>query len=420
MSVAIRLPSRMGTMTLRSTMAMDSSSCSVLLRAAINSRFGALRPWAQSVVAETTRRVATRAGFMGYLRGKCSAIEAGSEAGGKSQAGRPALRYSASPHHVLKGDGQRQSAESFHDLRMLGVKAAHFIYDGRVLALGMGGDLLHLVGRHLIRLLGRDPAATKPGKRGSRARPEGAEQAIEQSRTLIGIRVAEQVGEHLRERRGLIGPEGVGETARHHLRRSGMRDLLVILVRIVRRRGRSAALPGVTLENVLYRVYPIHDLLRNDELLARADFVRVVELLAVGLKDLHVLICIAVELFADLGERIAWLHGVSSATLPAADAGAGGLGARGLGGLVDGDVGDEVGIGRIDHFDLVPNAVLGVFGRGLGAHEELVALHVQVLQTDLVLRHGVLYGLIFLFELLKALIVLCHKSPPADLTAIGN
>ena len=53
------------------------------------------------------------------------------------------------------------------------------------------------------------------------------------------------------------------------------------------------------------RLLPLHyrlsgNLLWNDKLLAYLNFVRVFKLSAIGFKDLHVLIGISVELFADL------------------------------------------------------------------------------------------------------------------------
>src|SRR5918993_4096609 len=60
---------------------------------------------------------------------------------------------------------------------------------------------------------------------------------------------------------------------------------------------------------------------RDDELLPDLYFVGVAQLAAVGVEDAHVLVRVAVELFADLRERVARLDRVALAApaLPAAD-----------------------------------------------------------------------------------------------------
>ena len=63
----------------------------------------------------------------------------------------------------------------------------------------------------------------------------------------------------------------------------------------------------------------------NDQFFARANFVRIVEAVAIGLENLHILIRVAVELAADFRKRVSRFDLIFPAVLTAADACAGGL-----------------------------------------------------------------------------------------------
>src|SRR5512133_2606872 len=100
-------------------------------------------------------------------------------------------------------------------------------------------------------------------------------------------------------------------------------------------------------------------LLRDDQFLAGLDLIRVAELVAVGLEDLHVLAGAAVVFLGDLGERVARFYRVGAMT-GGPDARPHGARRLRRGAFVDGDIRSEVGIARVNELDLVPDAVLGI------------------------------------------------------------
>ena len=96
----------------------------------------------------------------------------------------------------------------------------------------------------------------------------------------------------------------------------------------------------------------------GSRVLADLDLVRVFQRVAICVKDAHVLVRIAVELFADLREIVATLHFVRlTATLATA------CGCAHCAACVDTEVGGDVVCIRIDEFDLIPELVLSFFRR---------------------------------------------------------
>src|SRR4029079_8534387 len=96
------------------------------------------------------------------------------------------------------------------------------------------------------------------------------------------------------------------------------------------------------------------------------------QLIAVSIKDSHVLVSIAVVLLANLRKCIAALYCVGLTALAL------GLAAHGRslrGALADSYIGDDVVSVWVHQFDLVPNLVSRVLRRGDGFNEQLVVLN---------------------------------------------
>src|ERR1700756_4674256 len=112
---------------------------------------------------------------------------------------------------------------------------------------------------------------------------------------------------------------------------------------------------------------------------------------AVGLCDLLVLIGIAVEVFADLGEIVAGLDGV---------------GLRVAGG---GDLVVEIGVGGIYLLDCVPDTIRDNGRRYRGLEKQLVAVEAYIVDLRSLCAEaldGVNNGCVFLLKLIE----ICHAN----------
>src|SRR5215510_14519918 len=138
---------------------------------------------------------------------------------------------------------------------------------------------------------------------------------------------------------------------------------------------------------------------RNNQLLPWLNFVRVRELIAVGVKDAHVFVRAAVKLLADFRERVAGFDGICLTARLDASYGRGPLLRR-----FNSDVGREVTVVWVDQLDLIPDRVLGLLGRGRASDEQFVVFDVQVLQPHVLLLDRVEHRLIFLLELVELLL----------------
>ena len=143
----------------------------------------------------------------------------------------------------------------------------------------------------------------------------------------------------------------------------------------------------------------------NLQRLSGADFVRVAQHVAISLENLHVVVGVAIQRFADLGETIARLYGVR-ALLSSRNAGALRLG--GFSVRVDTDVGRQLlGPIRVYLLDLIPNLVFGLRGGSSPLEEQLVVLDVNVTEPDLLLLDRRQDRGVFLLHLFQ-LIITCH------------
>jgi ActR/RegA family two-component response regulator len=151
----------------------------------------------------------------------------------------------------------------------------------------------------------------------------------------------------------------------------------------------------------------------NVQGLSRFDLVRIGQLIAIGLEDLHVLVGVAVELLADLRQRIARLDRVG---LPGGCALRAGpcLGRRSDAGI-DRHVDQHVRHGRIGRLDGRPQLVLGLFRWRGAAHQQLVVLHVQVLEPDSGLGHRLQGAVVLLFQLAQSI----HCGLRVEITGQG-
>src|SRR5262245_3472938 len=147
----------------------------------------------------------------------------------------------------------------------------------------------------------------------------------------------------------------------------------------------------------------------NGQYLTDLDLVRVLQLVLVGVEDLHVLVGVAVVLLADLRQRVALLDGVrSGGSAPARRA------THRAGRSVD--VGHQVGVGRIHLLDRVPDLVLGVRAGRVAPHHELAALDLHALDLDLLRVHGVESGLVLL---LQGGQLLCYRLARRTVVLVG-
>src|ERR1700730_7639459 len=119
----------------------------------------------------------------------------------------------------------------------------------------------------------------------------------------------------------------------------------------------------------------------NDQFLADLDLVGIVQV--VGFGDGQVFVGVAVEMFADLGQVVARLHGVILRT------------------LVGLDVMFQVGKRWIDSLNRIPDAVFAGFRDRDGLQVKLVAIQIQVQKLSSFLLNLVQNRLIFLLELFK-------------------
>ena len=110
---------------------------------------------------------------------------------------------------------------------------------------------------------------------------------------------------------------------------------------------------------------------RNRQFLTRLNFIGIVQLIAIRVKDPHVFVRISVELFTDLGKVVSRFNGVSLS----ARAGAAASRRAHRSTAIDADVRSDVIRVWTDEFDLIPELVFGFFGGRNAADEELVVLN---------------------------------------------
>src|SRR3984957_2707760 len=119
-----------------------------------------------------------------------------------------------------------------------------------------------------------------------------------------------------------MGVEGRAQACGNGARRSRRCHLIKMSVHVLRGRGcRSGATRSVLLQQISYLIHPWHSVfsslnlnsdsscesaekgcLRNDQVRSGLEMIRVGHLVLVGLENFHVLVGVAIELFADLGK----------------------------------------------------------------------------------------------------------------------
>jgi len=131
------------------------------------------------------------------------------------------------------------------------------------------------------------------------------------------------------------------------------------------------------------------------QLLTDLNLVGVVQCAAISVEDTHVFVRVAIELLADLRERIARFDRIALTATSTADCCAHRT-AR-----INTDVSSNVVLSRADELDLIPELALGLFCRRDAFDEELIVLHMQVLKLHVLLIGGSQYRLVLLFQLVK-------------------
>jgi hypothetical protein len=116
-------------------------------------------------------------------------------------------------------------------------------------------------------------------------------------------------------------------------------------------------------------------ILRYGQFLTYLILVRVAQFIAISVEDTHVLVRIAIELLADLESVSPAFDRIGLAALTTT-ANRSPLRMA----LVHSDISGDIVHVRADQFDLIPELVLGIVRRRSGFDEELIVLHMQVLE----------------------------------------
>src|SRR4051794_22156622 len=129
----------------------------------------------------------------------------------------------------------------------------------------------------------------------------------------------------------------------------------------------------------------IKKLLWNDQGLTDLNLVRVIQLVTVRFEDLHVVVCIAIELFRDLRKSIAGLNRVMLSTTAVTGTAArtcapGGRLLRHRETRIDSDVGGQIGVARVYLLDSIPDLILDLLIRRSPLNEQLPIFDMYVLQ----------------------------------------
>src|SRR6476620_7891971 len=139
--------------------------------------------------------------------------------------------------------------------------------------------------------------------------------------------------------------------------------------------------------------------LRNRQLLSNLNLVRIVKLVPISIKDAHVFVRVSVLLFADFGKIVTCLDRVGfPLTLSATD-----RGSR-CPSHVDINLGSNIVLTWIDQLYLVPKLIFCIFRWCSPFDVKLVVLHVQILKLNLLLIGHIQYRLVFLLQLVEALL----------------